>query len=356
MTTGSDPTASAGQPMTRLVGAFTLLPSLIRQAGGEPESILKDAGVGPGVLESPANRIPYDALLQALQLTAERTGCRHFGLFAGESWHLADLGPLGEIMRHSSRVELALQELVLHQHINSDGTLAFMHQRGVTIDLGYAAYATLPAGMSHLYDAVMAAATNFMRELCGPHWNPSMVLLPHSEPRDVSPYHRFFKAPVHFDSDFCALRFHSNDLERPIKGANDAAHSEAVARAIAAGRPAFSDSARRSLRTLLIYGRATGADLALSLAVHRRTLDRKLSAEGLTFQHVLDEVRFSVAQELLQASHLAISEIASALGFQDQVAFFRAFRRWAGTTPGAFRRSMRATASAEVPPDTNRSG
>jgi AraC-like DNA-binding protein len=337
--------------MTRLVGAFTLLPSLIRQVGGDPECIFRDVGLDATVLAAPGNRISYDSLLRTLQLTAERTGCPHFGLFAGQSWHLADLGLLGEIMRNSPRVESALQQLVLHQHINSDGTLAFMVQRGVTVDLGYAAFADFPPSMLHMYDAVMAAATNFMRELCGPNWNPSIVMLQHSRPADVGPYHRFFKAPVHFDSDFCALRFHSSSLEQPLTGASVAALVAAETSALAAGRPAFSDSARRSLRTLLIYGRTSGADLALSLAVHRRTLDRMLAAEGVTFQQVLDEVRFSVAKELLQQSRLAIADIAPALGFQDQVAFFRAFRRWTGTTPGAWRDSMRTTAPPAVSPD-----
>jgi AraC-like DNA-binding protein len=342
--------------MTRLVGAFALLPSLIRLAGGDPDSIFSDAGLDATVLADPGQRISYDSLLLALQLTSERTGCRHFGLFAGQSWHLADLGLLGEIMRNSPRVESALQELVLHQHINSDGTLAFMVQRGVIVDLGYAAYAAFPPSMLHMYDAVMAAATNFMRELCGPNWNPLMVMLQHSRPADIGPYHRFFKAPVHFDSDFCALRFHSATLEQPLNRASDSALVAAKARAIAIGRPSFSDTARRSLRTLLIYGRASGADLALSLAVHRRTLDRMLAAEGLTFQQVLDEVRFSMARELLLQSNLAIADIAPALGFQDQVAFFRAFRRWAGTTPGAWRDLALAAAPPASSPDDTPAG
>jgi AraC-like DNA-binding protein len=347
----SDSKSGTSQPMTRLVGAMKLLPSLIRQVGGDPESIFRDAGLDPTVLAAPGNRISYDSLLRTMQLTAERTGCPHFGLIVGQSWQLADLGLLGEIMRNSPRVESALQQLVLHQHINSDGTLAFMVQRGATVDLGYAAYADFPASMLHMYDAVMAAATNFMRELCGPNWNPASVLLQHSSPDDVAPYHRFFKAPVYFDSDICALRFHSSWLEQPLRGADETALLAAEARAIAAGRPAFSDSARRSLRTLLIYGRTSGADLALSLAVHRRTLDRMLAVEGTTFQQVLDEVRLSVARELLLQSRLAILEIAPALGFKDQVAFFRAFRRWTGTTPGAWRDSMRTTEPPATSPE-----
>jgi AraC-like DNA-binding protein len=340
MTPGGCASRSDAGPMTRRVGAFTHLPSLIRQVGGDPAAIFAEAGLEPSVLDAPANRVPYDALLRTLQLASEHTSCAHFGLFAGASWQLADLGALGEIVRHSPSVEVALLDLVLHQHVNADGTLAFMLHRGAVVDLGYAAYATFPAATRHIYDAALAVGTNILRQLCGPHWNPAMVMLQHSAPADVGPHHRFFKAPVHFDAEFSALRFHESTLQHAITGSDAVARASAEAQLGAAGPAAFGDAARRALRTLLIVGRASGGDVARSLAVHRRTLDRRLAVDGLTFQQVLDEVRLSLARELLQDSGLTISSVASALGFHDQTAFFRAFRRWTGTTPGRFRDTL----------------
>ena len=109
--------------------------------------------------------------------------------------------------------------------------------------------------------------------------------------------------------------------------------------ASAADRGVLADKVHRAVRTLLLHGKASGADISQALAMHRRTLNRRLTAEGTTFQQVLDRVRFAVAKELLENSELALPEIASALGYANSVAFIPAFRRWTGTTPGAWRQS-----------------
>jgi AraC-like DNA-binding protein len=62
-------------------------------------------------------------------------------------------------------------------------------------------------------------------------------------------------------------------------------------------------------------------------------LNRRLKAEGTTFQKLLDEVRFDAACQLLDTSSIPIAEIAASLGYADPAAFSRAFRRWSGATP-----------------------
>jgi transcriptional regulator GlxA family with amidase domain len=112
-------------------------------------------------------------------------------------------------------------------------------------------------------------------------------------------------------------------------------------RAQAVGDPTPFDRAHRTLRTLLLHGKTSGADVAHSLTMHRRTLERRLSAAGTRFQQALDPVRFAVAKELLEDSQVAMPDIATALCYADDVSFIRAFRRWTGTTPGAWRESAR---------------
>ncbi len=81
--------------------------------------------------------------------------------------------------------------------------------------------------------------------------------------------------------------------------------------------------------------------IAQALAIHRRTLNRRLSAEGTTFQKVLDQVRCAVAKELLGDSDISIAEIAALLKYADYVSFTRAFKRWTGASPGAWRKAAR---------------
>lgn len=326
---------------TRLVGAFTAAPAVIRQLGVDPVPIIAAAGLAPELFDDPSNRIPYEGVLRLLNEAAERARCPHIGLLMGRIWRTSDLGLLGEIVRHSPTVGAALRQFVVHHHLNSEGALAFVVHRDSTVDLGYAVYVPFAGSYAQLYDGALAALVSFMRELCGVDWSPSAVFLARSAPADVTPYRQYFQAPLHFGSDVCALRFGANWLARPVAGADPRRQRLAREKALAIGDATLVEQVNRTLRILLLHGRSSGADVAQSLAMHRRTLERHLHAAGTTFQQLLDRVRFAVAKELLEESTVTLNEITAALGYADDVSFIRAFRRWTGTTPGAWRESAR---------------
>ncbi|MFI1969393.1 AraC family transcriptional regulator [Streptomyces cinnamoneus] len=95
-----------------------------------------------------------------------------------------------------------------------------------------------------------------------------------------------------------------------------------LARALRAGRPA----------------RLPGvAQLAARLAVSPATLRRRLAAEGTSYRRLRDQVRREAAVSSLAEGREPIAELAERLGFSEDTAFHRAFRRWTGTTPGAYR-------------------
>jgi AraC-like DNA-binding protein len=132
-------------------------------------------------------------------------------------------------------------------------------------------------------------------------------------------------------------------LAQPIEGADPERFRRAQADADAVGRADLVQATHRALRTLLLHGRVSGEDVAQALAMHRRTLNRRLSAQGTTFQHVLDHVRRTVATELLEDSDVAMHDIAETLGYAGLTPFMRAFRRWTGRTPCEWRKAARAS-------------
>jgi AraC-like DNA-binding protein len=71
--------------------------------------------------------------------------------------------------------------------------------------------------------------------------------------------------------------------------------------------------------------------------VNRRTLDRRLREEGTSFQHILDEVHFETACQLLENTELPINDIAVSVGYSQSSAFTRAFRRWCSVGPSRWR-------------------
>jgi AraC-like DNA-binding protein len=326
---------------TQRVAGFVALPELIRQLGGDPEAVLLHAGLERSALSHPDNRVPYSAVLRALDSAAVSTGCEHFGLLAGRLFHLSCMGLVGELVRHSPTVGRALDALTVYQHLNSEGGLAFLLNRGDYVDLGYAPYHAAGAGSAQAGDAALAVAMNIMLELCGPTWRPYEVFLNRAKPRNVTQHRAFFKVVPRFDAECGVLRFPARDLARNVIDADPDAYRRAEEAARNARPPEFMQQVYRGLRRLMLDNRHSGNDLAQLLSMHRRTLNRRLKAQGTTFQQVLDDVRFEVARDLLANSNVHLDDIAATLGYAAVTPFMRTFRRWSGTTPGHWRRSVR---------------
>jgi AraC-like DNA-binding protein len=236
---------------------------------------------------------------------------------------------------------------MVYQHLNSEGELAFLLQHDNVADFGYAIYHPGVHGASQIYDTLIAGACNFLRELCGMGWTPSEVFFPHAKPSDVSPYQHFFRAPLRFNAEFCALRFPAHWMDRLVRGADPALLRIAENEADAAGHGELLQQAYRALRVLLLDGKSSGNDVAEMLAMHRRTLNRRLKAQGATFQQVRDRVRFEVARQLLADTQVAIDDVAATLGYASVGPFMRSFRRWSGTTPGRWRYTSRIRSSED---------
>lgn len=338
-TCGTPRPLSAGNGKHK-VGAFAALPALIRQLGTDPAEALASAGLPHDALDAPDRMIPFAPLVRLLHTAAVRTHCLHFGLLAGRMWRLEDLGLVGDVSRNAPTVGEALRAMVLYQHVHSAGGLAFVMQRAGTVDVGYAIYDPATQTADQFHDAILAALFNFMRELCGPGWLPSDVFVSHAKPLDVSAHRAFFKVQPRFDAEFCALRFSARWLDRPVEGSDPVLLQRALQQVAAAGDVEIVDRVSRALRVLLLDGKSSGNDVATALSMHRRTLNRRLQQQGTTFQHLLDDVRFNVARQLLADSDIALDDVAATLGYASVSPFMRTFRRWAGTTPGRWRRAV----------------
>ena len=97
---------------------------------------------------------------------------------------------------------------------------------------------------------------------------------------------------------------------------------------------------RRILVTRLSQGDMQIDDVARELATSSRSLQRRLSEAGISYQQLLDDMRREAAHTYLTNPTLAIGEVAYLLGYSEPAAFHRAFKRWNGITPQAFRQQV----------------
>jgi len=147
----------------------------------------------------------------------------------------------------------------------------------------------------------------------------------------------FADAEVHRQRGVSGLVIPRSALSRPIPSQSSSAPVENGQ--ISAEPPSneFVGSLRQILRSFLTFGHPRIEMIAEILGVNVRTLQRRLSEEGLTFKKVVDQARYQVAGELMSQPEIHLVEVAHELGYSDQAHFNRAFRRWAGVSPGEYR-------------------
>jgi AraC-like DNA-binding protein len=324
-------------------GPLLGIPGLLRELGQDPAAVFREAGVDPSLFDDPERLIGVPTAGRLLARCAAATGCPHFALLLGHQTGLEALGLVGTLVEHSPDIGKALQNLVLHLHLHDRGAVPVLTIEGDQVLLGYTVYQPGIEGTRHIYDLAMAIALNIMKGLCGRDWRPAEVLFSHSQPTDLKPFRHCFRCPLRFDSERTALVFPKGCLSRPLPGADAELVrllEARIAQLESLGAGDLVEQMRRVLRNLLLGGRGSIDQVAEIFGIHRRTLNRRMRARGLTFQELVEEVSYDIARQLLRETDLAIVAIAAVLDYADAAAFTRAFRRWSGTTPGAWRKDL----------------
>ena len=322
------------------------LPRFLAEHGLDPDAEIRANGCDPALFVDPDNTISFTAVGRLLERTARVTGCTCPGLELGRHLGADVLGILGRTVRHAPDVGAALRTLSLDLHLHDRGAVLSLWEGGREAMFGYTLYCPDVPGTEHIYDAALAIARNVVQELAGPDWEATEVRLNREKPKDIKPYSRHFRARLRFATAHSVIVFPAADLARPLAGANPGAYEAGLCKldSMDAERGGgLAGKVRRLLRRLFVTGSgADGADLravARLFALHPRTLNRRLRAEGTTFSALLAEVRYEVALQLLRDTHLQTRDIAFVLGYSDSASFNHAFRRWSGTTSTAWRAS-----------------
>lgn len=319
------------------VDALCLFPKLLSDLGLDPESILASAGLTPSSLDQPDNRIPFAAGGRLLAVSAREAGLPHMGLLAGQGWTLEYMGLLGQLMKHSPTLGDALRSFAVYHRLDCQGGAVFLNESKEVAIFGYVVHQPRVDGIEFVYDTVMACGWNFLRELIGHHATLLKVVFARARPADIQPYKDYFPARLQFDGDHTALYLPRRLLEQPVPGADATRRRQIESNLQSATATDLIVRLHRALRLLLLSGDISGDDVAQQLAMHRRTLHRRLKAHDTTFQQVLDDVRWDLSRQLLGHTTLALGRVASATGYADTSTFVRAFHRWSGTTPAKWR-------------------
>ncbi|WOJ92478.1 AraC family transcriptional regulator ligand-binding domain-containing protein [Congregibacter variabilis] len=191
-------------------------------------------------------------------------------------------------------------------------------------------------------EASMSAVNTISQEVSTTNFKPLAVYFKHAPRGDIAVYENHFGCPVHFRSGRDALLVSQQSMTAPNKLGDQTIakffdqHLEQEL-ALRTDDTALEQQVRRVIANVLSEGVPRLSLIANELSISSRTLQRRLSDQGLSFQSVVDMARKDLAQQLLRETDYSLAEVAFLTGFAEQSAFTRAFKRWAGQTPRSYR-------------------
>lgn len=313
--------------------------------------IATEAGVPHAALRDPDMMVSARAMCVMFEMAAARSGADDFGLRVAEKRQLSNLGPVALVVREQPTLRNALTQLARYIWLQND---AYRVQLEETSDVAVLRMGT-PAWLGRQnIELSCGVAMRIIRELLGETWRPQEVCFPHPAPAKLDTHRRVFGRTPLFDQDFMGLVIDRQDLDASISRADPAMarhvtnYLEQMTRSHQKG---LSAKVQDMIAVLLPGGDCTVEQVAHRLGMDRRTVHRRLAAEGVSFSDLMNGARRDGAESLLSRSDRSFQGIAELLGFSSLSAFAHWFRRQYGCTASVYRASLakgRPTALREM--------
>ena len=324
------------------IGTFQSLPSVLRRLGADPADVLADVGLKLDLFDDPENRVTFALRGRLLRRCVERTGCSHVGLLIGQNGGLHSFGLVGSLLKHAPDVGTALRGLITYMHAYVHGVSMSLTVENGTAHFTYEILRSGSLATDQVGDGAVVMMFKIVRELCGRDREPSTVWFAHAKPDNLLPYRRCFGVPLTFDAEHYAVSFPESWLKLPLGNADPELRrllQQQIGELESKFPDEFPEQVRSALRTGIPAGHSSAEQIAALFSIHSRTLHRRLTAAGTGFRELLEQEQFELASQMLENTALEVQQVASSLGYSRADAFTRAYRRWSGTTPVAWRAS-----------------
>lgn len=327
-------------PLTYSAPAVSITLKIIESYGIDPGPLLINLKIDPKLIEDPNARFSYTKIDQLWfeAVTLANDPC--FGLRAAKYWHPSQMGALGYAWLASSSMHTALNRFSRYMSILTEGaTLEILEvEDELSLQLNYKAISKQQPTRT---DSFMAMLLAMCRANCGEAFHPTSISLTHAEPEDSGEFYMLFECPIHFAASENRFTLSKRLADRHLISSNprlaqlnDQIIIETLAKL---DKTHVIERVKVEILNQLPSGNVTDISVAEALYMTRRSFQRKLQKEGVTFKLLLNELRSELAAKYIQDSNLSLLEVAFMLGFGEYSSFSRAFKRWTGVSPSAFR-------------------
>lgn len=334
-----------GRSETRPVASprFRVSSTLARrlpELGVQPTDVLRCAGLPMGLFDQERILVTTEELFALYRGLGEASSDPAVGLRLGTEYRVERYDPISTAAVASRSFRDALGRLARYKRLVCPEELV-LQERGdeCRVRMRYLLAAETEPPL--MLDVGFSWLTAIARRGTDGRINPRRIELRAKGGRPEM-YEEHLQCPVKFGARQNTIVFTRADLDRPFLTHNaDLVAVIAPQLEAELARPAESERlaerVKNVLKPLLAGRRPALDDVARELATSSRTLQRRLTENGLTFQQLLQDARRDLAHHYLLHSSLELSETAYLLGYEDAHSFFRAFQQWEGSPPGAWR-------------------
>ncbi len=331
-------------PTQSLFGLSALAAELAAQ-GISVKDLFARTGIHPWQLEDPRVRMSHRQRLAIYRNARTLAKRSEIALLAGARQRLSDYGVYGYAMVSSATFGDAL--LLSLEHVTMAGPavkqISFSIENGMAILRSH--------GIESLGDLLPFAAeywrssmTSLFSHVLESPFPTKRMIFTFPAPPHWRHYERMFNCPIEFNGDAMEWHFDAAVLGRPCPDANPITTQvcQQFCDRVLTESAGGTDLARQIRSACLNSSQRFPAaeEIAGQLGLSLRTLHRRLSLSGLSYQRIIDDLRRSVAIEFLENTQLQVEEVAERVGFADATSFRKAFKKWTGHSPSFYRRAI----------------
>lgn len=339
--------ATPPPPFTVAAHFFQLLTDYTERHGLTLAHLRELTEISDPVLVDANGRVAYVHFQRFCDAAALALNAPSLGLALGQSVRPGHLGSHGiGLMSCATALELA-QQSVRYSALTIDAGHNEVTVRGNEFVRVWCSNLPGGASMGRLQDELQhAVAVTLVRWLTNrEELNPNWVSFQHARPADTQPYDALFRCPIRFGAAETAIAMDMRYMTLPLPQANPQVRrimedlcAQLLKQLGDAVEPAWLSTVRRATLEAFRHGMPDIEAVAHAASMAPTDLKDQLATRGLSFRSLVDDLRRALAMGYMRDPTLGLVDIAYLLGFSEQSAFQRAFKRWTGQTPGEYRR------------------
>ncbi len=329
-----------------LSSAILLLAKGIDSYGHDSAELFAKAGLDHSRLKDPLARFSFQGVTRLWGLARDLIDDPCFGLRVASFWHPTSLHALGYSWLASNSLEEAFERTARYIRVVNTGAKGALQFKKTADDycLILDPSKMKPHPLPVTVDASLAMLMIMCRAAYGEDLRPIRVSYQHPAPGNIDCFKDFFDAPVSFSQPETAFWLDAEVVTAPLSTANPELvriNDQIVTDYLAhLDRHDITMQVRAKLIERLPSGQVTEEEIAESIHVSQRSLQRKLKEQGLSFTQLLADTRSELGLQYVRDPQRSFNEIAFLLGFSEPGNFSRAFKRWHGKSPSQYRDSV----------------